>query len=172
MAVNTALKKITSTIDTVSTWSGKIFSVATVVVVAVIFYEVVARYAFHAPAEWSNEAMIYGCAIVYLMGGAWALKNGQHLKMELLYSRLSIRGKAIIDSFTYFFFVLYLGFFIWAAGKYAWRSWLINETTGSAWDPPAYPLKILMVLGASLVLIQGTAKFIRDAYLAVTGREL
>lgn len=172
MSLPAAMRKVASVIDAVSTWSGKIFSGVMIIVVLVIVYEVIARYGFNAPTEWASELMVYGCALVYLMGGAWALKNGQHLKMELLYSRLSRRGKAWVDAFTYFLFVLYLGFFIWASGKYAWRSWLINESTASSWDPPAYPLKMLMVLGAILVLAQGTAKFMRDAYLAATGREL
>ncbi len=54
---------------------------------------------------------------------------------------------------------------------YAWRSVLIKETAGSAWDPPVYPIKVALAVGVFLLLLQGTAKLIRDLHLAIKGRE-
>jgi TRAP-type mannitol/chloroaromatic compound transport system permease small subunit len=48
----------------------------------------------------------------------------------------------------------------------------VRETSGSAWDPPVYPLKVALAFGVALLLLQGIAKFIRDLHLAVKGKEL
>ena len=77
-----------------------------------------------------------------------------------------------MDCITFSFFALYLGVFLWASGKYAGRSIGLLETSGSAWDPPVYPLKVALVIGVLLLLLQGTAKFIRDLHLALKGSEL
>jgi TRAP-type mannitol/chloroaromatic compound transport system permease small subunit len=62
--------------------------------------------------------------------------------------------------------------FFWAAANYAWRSILVGETAGSAWDPPVYPIKMALAIGVALLLLQGMAKFIRDLHLAIKGCEL
>ena len=166
------MKKLVSAIDWVSIWTGKTFSTLMLLVVFVIIYEIIARYVFHAPTQWGTETMIIGCALTYVMGGSWAIQNQNHIKMELFYGKLSSRGKAIIDIITYFFFVLYIGLFLWASAKYSWQSFQLRETSASAWDPPVYPIKIALTLGALLVLLQGTAEFIRNLYRIVKGKSI
>ncbi len=52
------------------------------------------------------------------------------------------------------------------------RSVSVLETSGSAWDPPVYPIKLALVGGVVLLLLQGTAKFIRDLHFAIKGNRL
>ena len=166
------MKKVLSFIDALSTLVGKAGSWLILAVVGFIVYEIVMRYIFHLPTLWVSESMVFGCGISYVLGAAWALKDNRHVKIDLIYGRLTTRQRAVIDSITYFFFVLYIGVFLWAASKYTWQSILVQETTSSAWDPPVYPIKIALVVGTALLLLQGTAKFIRDLHLAIKGTEL
>jgi len=166
------MRRILEIIDRISEICGKVFSGMILLVVATILYETISRFVFKAPTQWASESMVYGCALTYLLGGAWALGKNQHIKMELLYGRLSLRGRAAMDVATFFIFALYLVMFIYSASIYAWQSVLLRETTASSWDPPIYPLKVTMVLGAVLMLLQGLAKFIRDLHLAVKGKVL
>ena len=161
------MQKLISAIDWISIWVGKIFSILMLMVVFVIVYEIIARYVFHSPTQWGTESMIMGCALTYVMGGAWAIQSEKHIKMELFYGKLSQKAKAIIDIITYFFFVLYIGMFLWASTKYSWQSFQLKETSASAWDPPIYPIKIALTLGVLLVLLQGTAKFMRNLLILV-----
>jgi TRAP-type mannitol/chloroaromatic compound transport system permease small subunit len=166
------MKKFLSLIDCLSINVGKAGSWLILAVVAFIIYEIVMRYIFHLPTLWVSESMVFGCGISYVLGAAWALQDNRHVKIDLIYDRLTPRQRAVMDAITYIFFALYLGVFLWAASKYTWQSIMVRETTSSAWDPPVYPIKIALVVGTGLLLLQGTAKFIRDLYFAIRGKEL
>lgn len=142
------------------------------IVVFVIVYEVIARYVFKAPTQWANEAMGMGCALVYVMAGAWALQSDKHMKLELIYNRLTDRGKAGMDVATFGFFVLYIVMLLWSASNYSWESILLLETSSSGWNPPVYPIKSALAIGTALVLLQGTAKFIRDMHFLIKGEKI
>jgi TRAP-type mannitol/chloroaromatic compound transport system permease small subunit len=166
------MKKLISAIDSISIWTGKISSVLIFIVVFVVLYEVVARYVFRAPTQWGSEAMVMGCAMVYIMAGAWVSHSDKHMKMELLYGRLSAKGKALLDAVTFSFFILYIGMLFWGTAKFSWESILLKETSSSGWNPPVYPLKTALAVGTLLVLLQGVVKFMRDLYFLVKGRKL
>ncbi len=156
-------------IDRLVIGTGKLFSVLTLLVVFVVVTEIVMRYVFHAPTLWASESMVFGCGLVYVMGAAWTAHDGRHLKIELIYGRLSARGRAIADVVSFVFFALYLGMMLWASARYAWDSLEISETSGSPWNPPVYPFKIALVAGIFLLLLQGVGKLIRDLHLAIRG---
>lgn len=166
------MKKLLSVIDALSIWSGKAASWLILLVVAFIIYEILMRYVFHLPTLWVSESMVFGSGLAYVLGAAWALQDNRHVKIDLIYGRLTPRQRAVIDSVTFVFFVLYLGVFLWAVTEYARRSVLVRETSGSAWDPPVYPLKLALALGVALLLLQGIAKFIRDLHFAIKGNRL
>jgi TRAP-type mannitol/chloroaromatic compound transport system permease small subunit len=164
--------RLLSIIDAISIWTGKAVSWLVLFVVGFIIYEILMRYVFRLPTLWVSESMVFGCGLTYVLGAAWALQDNRHVKIDMVYGRLSARQRAIIDSITFGFFALYLGVFLWATTNYAWRSILVRETAGSAWDPPVYPIKVALAVGVFLLLLQGIAKFIRDLHLAIRGREL
>jgi TRAP-type mannitol/chloroaromatic compound transport system permease small subunit len=163
------MRRLLVIIDSLSTWTGKAGSWLTFLVVIFIVYEIMMRYVFHLPTLWVSESMVFGCGLTYVLGAAWALQDKRHVKIDLIYGRLSVRKRAVIDSVTFVFFALYLGFFLWAVSKYAWQSVSVAETSGSAWDPPVYPIKVALAVGTLLLLLQGIAKLIRDLHLAIKG---
>jgi len=59
---------------------------------------------------------------------------------------------------------------IWATGNYALDSLELGESTMSPWNPPIWPMKLIMLAALALVFLQGTAKFLRDLALLATGR--
>lgn len=142
------------------------------IVVFAIVYEVIARYVFKAPTQWANEAMGMGCALVYVMAGAWALQADKHMKLEIVYTRLSERKKAGVDVATFGFFALYIVMLLWSTSKFSLESIMLMETSSSSWNPPVYPMKTGLAIGTALVLIQGIAKFIRDIHLLVKGEKI
>ncbi len=166
------MRKLVQFIETLSIWSGKAASWLILVVVCFIIYEILMRYVFHLPTLWVSESMVFGSGLTYVLGAAWALQDNRHVKIDLVYGRLTPRQRAVVDSFTFVFFALYLVVFLWACMEYAMRSVSVRETSGSAWDPPVYPIKIALAVGVCLLLMQGVAKLIRDIYFAVKGTEL
>lgn len=166
------MERIIKIIDHISVWSGKLCAIPLFLVIFIVIYEVIARYFFNSPTQWANELMLMGCAFVYLVGGAWVLQSDKHIRMELLYDKLSERGKALLDLVTSAFFFLYLGLLIWVSGNLAWESLKLKETTGSGWDPPFYPIKIIFTLGVILIVLQGTSNFLKTGYYLITGKRL
>jgi len=166
------MKKILSVIDAISIWSGKMAGWLILLVIGFIIYEILMRYVFHLPTLWVSESMVFGAGLAYVLGSAWALQDNRHVKIDLIYGRLTPRQRAVMDSFTFVFFALYMGVFLWATAEYARRSVSVLETSGSAWDPPVYPIKLALMAGVVLLLLQGIAKFIRDLHFAVKGNRL
>ena len=168
----TTVRKILSLIDGTSIWIGKATSVLSLVVAFIILYEIFMREVLAKPTVWVAEATVFGCGLLYLLGGAWTLKQDGHVRVDMLYHGLSRRGKAIIDCVTYFAFLLYITVMIWASWLYMEQSIAVRETTMSPWDPVIWPFKIALVAALILLLLQQTAKFIRDIYFIAKGKEL
>jgi TRAP-type mannitol/chloroaromatic compound transport system permease small subunit len=105
-----------------------------------------------------------------LLGGAITLYMGKHVNMDVIYTRLSPKGKATIDIITFWFFVLFCIALIWKGGEVGWRSVMTLEHSGSVWNPPVYYFKMMLPIGAFLLLLQGIAKFTRDVMTIVSGR--
>ena len=116
------MKKLLSVIDAISIWSGKAAGWLILLVVGFIIYEILMRYVFHLPTLWVSESMVFGAGLTYVLGAAWALQDNRHVKIDLIYGRLTPRQRAVIDSITFVFFALYLGVFSWATAEFARRS--------------------------------------------------
>jgi len=164
------MRRILSVVDLVSTWVGKVVSVLTLFVALAIVYEILMRYTFSKPTVWASESTVFACGLVYLLGGAWTLLEDKHVRIDTLYAKVSPRGRAALDCFTYLFFAIYIAVMLYATAIYAYESAALRETTMTPWDPPIYPIKVAMALALALLLMQGTARFIRNLYFLITGK--
>lgn len=167
----TKLKSTLDRLDGIGLFVGKSFSFIIYIVMTIIVFELVERCIFNAPTEWVHEAstMLYG--VFFILGGGYTFIKGEHVRMDVLYSRFTTKGKAITDVVTFVFFLSYLFVLIWFGGKTAWHSLAIREHTQTVWGPPIYPSKIIMVIGAVLVLIAGCTKFVRDLLIIFSKKE-
>lgn len=164
------MRRILSVVDLVSTWVGKVVSVLTLFVALAIMYEILMRYSFSKPTVWASESTVFACGLVYLLGGAWTLLEDKHVRIDMLYAKVSPRGRAALDCFTYLFFALYIVVMLHATAIYAYESVALRETTMTPWDPPIYPMKVAMAVALALLLMQGTARFIRNLYFLIAGK--
>jgi TRAP-type mannitol/chloroaromatic compound transport system permease small subunit len=168
------LKKIVRRIDSISEWSGRIFSWLSLPLVLFMSYDVIMRYLFQAPTKWAYETtwMLYGA--LFILGGAYGLKHKLHVRVDILYNRWSPQTRAIFDLMVYiliFFPVFYI--LISHSIIYAYYSWEVWETSYiSYWQPPVYPIKSVMVVGFVLFFLQGIAEFLRLAVLVFKGETL
>jgi TRAP-type mannitol/chloroaromatic compound transport system permease small subunit len=157
-------------LDNIGLYIGKSVSFIIYFVMIIIVFELISRWLFNAPTEWVHEASTMLFGIFFILGGGYALIRGEHVRMDVLYSHLSDRGKAIADIATFSLFLIYVSILIWYGGKSAWRSLMINEHSQTVWGPPIYPSKILLVAGAVLILIAGTTKLIRNILTLVSAK--
>ena len=168
----TVLKKILGFIDGLNDWTGRVLSFGILFMFALVLLEVIRRYFFNSPTVWGNELtqMIFG--IYVILSGGHILRWGGHVNVDILYSRFSVRIQAVLDIVTFFLFLLFAGMMLVYGGSLAWESLSTFEHSQSAWDPPIYPIKLTIPLGAGFLLIQGIAKLIRDILALLPGESM
>jgi TRAP-type mannitol/chloroaromatic compound transport system permease small subunit len=166
------MRKFVVVIDAISAWVGRIASFLMVPCVVIVIWEVSMRYIFQRPTIWASETVLFLTGYLTILGAAWTLGEKRHVKIDLFWEKLSPRGRAVADVFTFFFFALYMVLMIWASAIYTWQSVVIREGSGTPWNPPIYFIKAAFTIALILLFFQGIAKFIRDLFLAVKGKDL
>lgn len=127
-----------------------------------LLFEVVARYAFNSPTSWATEAttMLFG-AYTILSGGYLLLHRG-HVNVDIFYQRFSPRTKATVDVVTSVFFFAFTIVVLVEGQDMAREAIARWEHSHSAWNPPVWPLRLCVPIGASLLILQGVVKLIDD----------
>ena len=168
------LIKIVRAVDKFTDTTGTWISWLAVPLVAAVSYEVFARYLFDAPTIWSFDVtyMLYGT--LFMLGAAYALHKGAHIRTDFFWEQFSTRTKGWIDTISYLaFFFPGLGALLFISSHEAYYAWQINETSDqSAWRPILWPFKGMVALACLLLLIQGFSELLKSLYMARTGIEL
>jgi TRAP-type mannitol/chloroaromatic compound transport system permease small subunit len=169
-----ALLAVIRTIDAFTDWTGTLISWVSVPLVLAVSYEVIARYLFRAPTVWAFDItyMMYGT--LFMLGAAYALHKGAHIRTDFFWEQFSTRKKGWIDGLSYvLFFFPSLTVLLVLSLHEAVYAWQINELSDQTpWRPILWPFKAVVPLACLLLLIQGISEFIKSAYMARTGVEL
>jgi TRAP-type mannitol/chloroaromatic compound transport system permease small subunit len=159
-------------IDRFAEVCGVVIAWLMVPLVAAVVYEVVARYAFAAPTIWSFDLtyMLYGA--MFMLGAAYALRVGAHIRTDFFWERWSLRTRGVIDSVAYVvFFFPGIALFFWVGWDEAWYAYDIGEMSEQTpWRPVLWPLKACVPLAAALLLLQGISELTKSLYAALTGQ--
>jgi len=166
------MKTIVRVIESVSEWTGKSARWLALTLVLVMANETVMRYAFNKPTVWGFETAIMMGAALYALGASYAHWRRSHIRIDVFYSRLSARKRAVIDVlgtiFTAFPLMVVL---VSASVANAWQAWVGNERLKlTFWYPPAGPIRTVVAVGFILLTLQVIANFVRDAYLLIRNR--
>ncbi len=172
MVVLGILRAYVRCVDRMNEFMGRMVSYLVYPMVLMLVWEVGMRYIFNRPTIWAHELSAFLYAVVFLLGGSYALRWNSHISVEILYVRLSPRTRAVLDLCTWTLFYLFVGLLLWEGLPFAMKSVRRFELAGSVWDPPIWPVKLCIPLGALLMLLQGTTKTLRDLHMVFTGREL
>jgi len=165
------LRKSLRAIDAINEWIAKIVSWVVLIIIAVTAYEVVMRYAFNAPTQWVFEFDYLVHGAYFMLLGSYTLAVKGHVNVDIIYQRFKPRTRALLDLLTAPMFYFFMTMMFWMGGKFALNAVAMKETLSSAWAPPIYPFKLVIPFAAAMVILQGTAKLIRDLHLVLTGRE-
>ncbi len=149
--------------DGIIEWSGKIVSWLVVVMTGVLGYEVLMRYYFNTPTEWAYDVASMLGGTFWILGAGYTLMKHKHVRIDIIYNKFSKRKQALLDVIftSVFFFPVWIGI-LYRMIPYVSMSWQTKERSlESFWRPPIYPLKTVMLIGVCLLLLAGTAEFIR-----------
>lgn len=136
---------------------------------AFLILEVFFRYFLNAPTVWTNELGQMLFAVYTIMAGGYIMAHREHVNVDLFYSTLSRRTRAVVDVFTSALFFIFTLALLYFGSSMAWDSIQSMETSFSAWNPPVWPIKAAIPLGVFLLLLQGLAKLFQDIAIVVAG---
>jgi TRAP-type mannitol/chloroaromatic compound transport system permease small subunit len=164
--VPSAVRTYVRVIDAVNRYVGRFAMYLFYVLGAVLLWSTASRVIFGAPVNWALEMSQFLLSAYYLLGGAYTLQLGGHVRMDLFYDRLSARRRAITDAITILFVVFYLGV-LFAGGISATNYAIVyNQTNYTAWAPVLWPIKAVMTIGILLMLLQTVSSFFKDVAIA------
>lgn len=149
-------------VDRISGYVGIVAMYLIFVMIGVLLLDAITRNVLSIPLHWCVELVQFTLAAYYFMGGAMTLRDGDHVRMDLLYERLSERGKAWLDAITIFCLLFYLGVLLWGAVSSLGYAIDTNERRFSMWNPSMIPIKALMVACLVLMILQTVSVFFKS----------
>ena len=167
------IRQIVHMIDSLNTRIGYAVSWLSTVLVLVVCYDVFTRYFLRKSSVGVQELEWHIFAVLFLLAAAYTLKVDNHVRVDVIYTQLSPRGKAWINMLGGLIFLIPFSILvIWASQGFISMSWAIQETSPDPGGLPyRYLLKAMIPVGFSLVLLQGIALILRS-FCTVIGRPL
>ena len=164
-----SLHRFVKVVDAVNDWVGRTVAWLTLGCVITCFAVVVLRYAFNVGFPWMQELYVWQHAAVFMAGAGYTMLHRGHVNVDVMYGKLSGRGRAWIDILgTLFFLFPWLAILAVTSAPFVLSSWSIREASATADGMPGlYLLKSLLWVLCTLLFVQGLAMIARRSlYLA------
>ena len=149
-------------IDYLSTRFGRLAMYLIFVMIATLLVNAFTRNILNLPLSWCIEMAQFTMTAYYIVGGPYSMQLDSHVRMDLIYSKFSARNKARLDSFTAIFLVVYLACLLIGAISSTEYAIEYNQRKFSQWNPSMIPIKLIMVFGIFLMLLQAISTFFKD----------
>lgn len=161
-----AIRSFVRWVDAINYRVGRVAMYLLFVMGAILLYSTLSRILFSVPVNWVLEMSQFILSAYYLLGGAYALQMDQHVRMDLIYSRLDARKRAMTDAFTILFVIFYP--VVLFGGGISSTNYAIqyNQKNYTAWSPVLWPIKLVMTTGVFLMLLQAISAFFKDLAIA------
>jgi TRAP-type mannitol/chloroaromatic compound transport system permease small subunit len=158
-------------VDRVNRIVGRAAMYLVFVIMGLLLFSALDRLAIGTFPLWVVEMAEFLMAGYYFLGGAYALQLDGHVRMDLLYGRMTPRRRALVDVLTVATLLFYLVVLLLGGISSTEYALTTDQRNFSAWGPPLAPIKAVMTVGIALMLLQVTAVLFRDLALA-SGRTL
>ena len=154
-------------IDRITVAVGRIAMWCSLYVVVAEFAVVVLRYAFGFGSIRLQESVLYAHAGLFMLAAAWTLQIDGHVRVDIFYTHVSPRARAVVDLVGAVVFLLPFAVVLFAlALPYVERSWSIFEGSPQPSGLPlVYLLRTVILAFAALIGLQGMAQAIRAALI-------
>jgi TRAP-type mannitol/chloroaromatic compound transport system permease small subunit len=170
----TAVLRYIAFADSLSAWFGKAFAWLIMLMTFGVSYEVFVRYVLNSPTSWAFDISYIMYGTLFMMGGAYTLSRGGHVRGDFVYRLWKPRTQARLELVLYFlFFFPGILALIISGWKYTARSWQYMEVSvNSPAGIPIFQFKTVMVAAGILLLVQGVAQVFRCIICIRTGEWL
>lgn len=161
-------------IDRFTQYSGYLTMFLLVPLIFSSVAEVILRYFFKAPTSWAGDVTFMSNGSLFMLGSAFALLNGAHIRTDILWDKFSISKKGWIDLITYaVLFLPVMGLLVWISIDDVVKSFQINEKSNlGLWQPIIWPLRAVVPVAFGLLFIQGISELLKSLWAVDKGTEL
>ena len=160
------LRRIANIIDSINEWIGNVVAWVTAGLVAVVFVDVVMRYAFNTSFVFTQELEWHLFGFIFLIGAGYTLSKDGHVRVDIIYQRLRPKAKAWINLMGGFLFLFPGCLMVVITGwKFTYNAFVILE--GSP-DPGGIPFRFIIKgtipVGFALITLQGISMVIHSFF--------
>ncbi|MCF6268017.1 MAG: TRAP transporter small permease subunit [Desulfuromusa sp.] len=157
-------------VDAISIKVGRATMYLIFVMIGVLLLGSITRNILHMPLSWTVEMAQFVITAYYIAGGAYSMILREHVRMDLLYEHLSEKNRARLDVFTTFFLLFYLVTLLIGSISSTMYAIEYGQRNFSQWNPSMIPIKIIMVLGIALMILESVSVFFKDLAIAKGSR--
>ena len=159
-------------IDKFSKWVGNVVCWILMPLIFAMTYEVLARKLFLAPTIWAYDISRFLYGALFMLGAAYALSKGVHIRADFLYRNFKPKNQGKIDFWLYLLFyfpglLVFLYMTIGFVGESIQRGEKGMDTT---WMPYMWPIKTCLLVGIIFLLIQGVSELFKSYWAATRGK--
>jgi TRAP-type mannitol/chloroaromatic compound transport system permease small subunit len=127
-------------------------------------YEVFARYLFDSPTIWAYEVGFMLTGSHFLLGLAFTLRAGEHIRIDIFSGKFTARTRAVVDLAGYAVLLPMLVWLTLALSRYFWSGYASNEKSGqSAFNMAVWPFRLVFLAAFLLLTLQVLAEVIKLA---------
>ena len=157
-----ALLKLSRWIDSCDEWLGKLLGWLVLAAVLVSSLNAMARYTFNASSNAWLELQTYIFGAVFLLGAGYTMLRNEHIRIDIINSRLPARVRIWIDIFGHLFFVMPLCLILTVTGvPFFLRSFDLREGSSAAGGLLLWPAKLMVVACFVILLVQVVSELIK-----------
>ncbi len=177
-----ALRGYVRIVDAMNRGVGKAVMWGLFAMMGILLFSSISK-TFFQPSLWTLEMAQFAMVAYYVLGGPYSIQLGSSVRMDLFYHRWTDRRKAWFDAVTVLLLIFYLAvllygglgstaysFGYWGTEPISYFAGLLTgseeigrlERSSTAWRPYIWPIKFIMVLGFSLMLLQAVSELFKD----------
>jgi TRAP-type mannitol/chloroaromatic compound transport system permease small subunit len=158
------LIRISRIIDAINDRLGRLANWMVLAACLISAGNAMSRYAFDLSSNAWLEIQWYLFAGMVMLGASYTLRMNEHVRVDIIYTHLSERGKEWLDLVgTAVFLVPSMLTIAWYSVPFFQQSWQVQEISGNAGGLIRWPVKILVPIGFTLVALQGISEIIKRA---------
>lgn len=177
-----AVRSYIRVVEAVNYRIGRVVMYGIFVLMGILLWSSINKTLF-TPTLWTLELAQFVMVGYYILGGPYSIQLGSNVRMDLLYGEWTLRRKAWFDAITVFFLIFYLGVLFygavsstayslgyWGSEPFSFFAGLVTgteevgtmERSNSAWRPYLWPIKVVMIFGIFLMLLQCICELLKD----------
>jgi len=161
------LVRLSQMIDRLNELIGRLTSWLVILMILVGVWNVIGRYLGRIIGQnlTSNtliEIQWYLFDLVFLLGGAYALKHNEHVRVDIFYTQWNPKRKALANLIgTLLFLIPFSIIVVVVSWGYVLNSWADLENSGNPGGLPIYPIKTIIIVSFVLLFLQGISEAIK-----------